>query len=98
MIARKNDKKLKISNNETFEVTSIGEKTIIVSNETKEIEIPIKSINQLFNLAYCITVHKSQGETIKNKYIIHEWDKMDYRLKYVSMSRGINCENIIIWK
>jgi ATP-dependent exoDNAse (exonuclease V) alpha subunit len=98
LIARKNDKKLKICNNETFEVTSIGEKEIIVSNETKEIEIPIKSINQLFNLAYCITVHKSQGDTIKNKYIIHEWDKMDYRLKYVSMSRGTKCENIIICK
>ena len=36
-------------------------------------------------MAYCITIHKSQGSTFDFSYSIHEWEKLDETLKYVSL-------------
>ena len=52
---------------------------------------------KIFNIAYCITVHKSQGATFDEAYTIHEFNQFDERLKYVALSRAtdINLINII---
>ena len=36
----------------------------------------------IFNPAYAVTTHSSQGMSISEPYTIHEWDRMDQRLKY----------------
>ena len=50
----------------------------------------------MFYVAYCITVHKSQGSTFRHEYTIHEFEKFDNRLKYVALSRSSNIKNINI--
>ena len=50
----------------------------------------------MFNVGYCITTHKSQGETFQEPYTIYEWKKMDSTLRYVSLSRSTNKDFINI--
>ena len=99
VIARKNSKELNIFNNETFIIKSIKLKDniIVVFDEGREQEVPIPEFTKMFNVAYCITVHKSQGATFDEAYTIHEFEQFDTRLKYVALSRAtdINLINII---
>ncbi len=68
------------------------------------IEYPEKFIYDYFLSGYCITTHKSQGDTYKDRYTIHEWDKFSRRglfkrrLRYVAQSRSTNPENNIVYK
>jgi ATP-dependent exoDNAse (exonuclease V) alpha subunit len=99
VIARKNSKQLQIFNNETFTIKEIKrtEDEIIVEDEGRERTVPIQEFTKIFNVAYCITVHKSQGATFDEAYTIHEFNQYDERLKYVALSRAtdINLINII---
>ena len=52
--------------------------------------IPYDEFSTLFYIAFCITVHRAQGSTYNNPYTIHEFNRYDNRLKYVSMSRATN--------
>ena len=60
------------------------------------LDIPFNLFQRLFYVAYCITIHKSQGTTFDFPYTIHEWShkRFDARLKYVALSRATNLENI----
>ena len=71
--------------------------TLRLQMEVKSIEINIHNFQFLFYVAYAITIHKSQGSTFDFKYSIHEWEKLDETLKYVSLSRATkkNLINII---
>ena len=99
VIARKNSKQLHIYNNETFTIKQIKhtEKEILVEDEGRERTVPIDLFTKIFNVAFCITVHKSQGATFDDAYTIHEFNQYDERLKYVALSRAtdINLINII---
>lgn len=97
VIARVNQKSLDIVNNEVFTVIKINDDTITVYNEIKnEIEIPTEKFNKTFYLAFCITIHKSQGATFNEKYTIHEWNKQNRKMKYVALSRATDEKNIQI--
>ena len=96
VISRVNMKSLDVVNNEMFFVSKIGKDTIEIFNQNKKLSIEKSKFNKLFLLSFCITVHKSQGATFNEKYVIHEWHKFDKRLKYVAMSRSSNINNIII--
>jgi len=102
IIARINEKKYDICNNETFIIKKIGKDSIIIEGEdddetiSRNIEIPIKYFQRLFYVAYCITTHRSQGSTFTNAYTIHEFDLFDNRLKYVALSRSTSINNINI--
>jgi ATP-dependent exoDNAse (exonuclease V) alpha subunit len=99
VIARKNTKLLHIYNNETFTIKTIRikENEITVEDEGRENTVPINEFTKIFNIAFCITVHRSQGMTIDEPYSIHEFNQFDERLKYVALSRStdINLINII---
>jgi len=104
LIARKNSKADGIINTEIFTCKGFNGENALLSNEAtvgssrekENIEIPISRINRLFHLAFAITTHKSQGATFENPYTIHEWSKMDKKLKYVALSRATNVKNISI--
>jgi hypothetical protein len=49
----------------------------------------IHDFQKYFHVAYATTIHSAQGLSIGEKYTIHEWDRRDERLKYVSLSRAI---------
>ena len=70
---------------------------IIIFDEDKEHTIPIAEFTKMFNVAYCMTCHKSQGMSIDEPYTIYEWDLFDERLRYVALSRAtdINLINIV---
>jgi ATP-dependent exoDNAse (exonuclease V) alpha subunit len=92
IIARKNSKSLNICNNDTFKIKQINtkSKTIVITDVDKEQTINFDDFQKMFYVAYCITTHKSQGMTINEPYTIHEFEKFDERLKYVSLSRSTN--------
>jgi ATP-dependent exoDNAse (exonuclease V) alpha subunit len=90
VIARVNEKAIDLFNNETYTITDIDHQTqtITATNETQELNIPFTNFQQMCFPAFCITIHKSQGQSYDNPYTIHEWDKLDERLKYVALSRS----------
>jgi hypothetical protein len=97
IIARINCKDLDIWNNECFTISQIQPKTgllIITDGEYKKIEIKFEDFQRLFRPAYCVTIHCAQGKTFDKPYSIHEWGKLDKRLKYVALSRSTAMENI----
>ena len=72
IISMKTDVKIGIVNNEMFTIKSIYQDKIEITNENKTIEISSKDFQFLFYVAYCITIHKSQGSTFDFDYTIHE--------------------------
>jgi ATP-dependent exoDNAse (exonuclease V) alpha subunit len=104
IMARVNNKTLDIFNNETFMIANIDHKKqqiqilndIDADEECKSSTIDIKDFQKLFYVAYCITIHKSQGISIDTPYTIHDWRYLDSRLKYVALSRATDIDNINI--
>ena len=96
VIARVNDINLGICNNETFKIKEIqyAKENILIEDDEFSLDIPFDRFQKLFYVAYAITIHRSQGETYDHDYTIHEWDKLDKRLKYVALSRTTKLENI----
>ena len=64
-------------NNETFTIKKIDQTTgnILVGDATRVLDVPINDFQKMFYVAYCITIHKSHGETYTYKYSIREFDK-----------------------
>ena len=98
IISIKNKKEIKIVNGEMFRIKDIDKSNnlIYITNNYKDIEIPINKFQQSFHVAFCITSHKSQGQTINKPYTIHDWNKMDETCKYVSLSRASEFEYVNI--
>jgi energy-coupling factor transporter ATP-binding protein EcfA2 len=104
IMARVNNKTLDIFNNETFMIANIDHKKqqiqilndIDADEECKSFTIDVKDFQKLFYVAYCITIHKSQGISIDTPYTIHDWRYLDSRLKYVALSRATDIDNINI--
>lgn len=103
IICHRTNKKIEILNSDRFVITSINNKTIEFTNELRiekeqdPIRLELKDFNKYFYLAYCITVHASQGETFKEPYTIYDWSRMSKKGKYVALSRGTEKDNIQIY-
>jgi ATP-dependent exoDNAse (exonuclease V) alpha subunit len=97
IIAYKNSAKYNIINNESFKITDIDDDCIEFGNKREKcLSIPIDEFQKYFFVSYAITIHKSQGDTIKKSFTIHECDRLDKRLKYVALSRATTCDHINI--
>ena len=101
IIARINKEDMGMYNNECFTIKEIQHSKaniliVVELGETKD--IPCFMFQRLFYVAYCITIHKSQGATFDHAYTIHDWShpQFDNRLKYVALSRTTKLENINI--
>ncbi len=53
-----------------------------------EIAITKEMFQSHFYVAYCTTVHKAQGMTIREPYTIHEWSQMDTTFRYTAIGRA----------
>jgi hypothetical protein len=95
IIARINSNKHHICNNEVFNIESIDRKNNVINISNGE-AIPIAIFSRLFHMAFATTAHKSQGATIREAFTIHEWNKMNERLRYVALSRATCIKNINI--
>jgi 5-methylcytosine-specific restriction protein A len=98
IISRKNSKDLNIVNNETFTIKAImqNKKIIVIEADKRIQEIKFDDFQKMFYVAYCITVHKSQGCSFDHPYTIHEFNNksFDDRLKYVALSRATDLKLI----
>jgi hypothetical protein len=98
VISRINIRKEEVLNNEVFTVAWVNneKQEILVKNESKEMTVSFADFRKQFMVAFCITVHKSQGQTYNERYCIHEYERFDRRLKYVAISRTTALDNINI--
>ena len=97
IMAYKTNNKMNIVNNERFIIDTIINGVIYYSNKMKkQQEIKVDEFQNYFYVAYASTIHKSQACTFDFSYTIHEWEKLDQRLKYVALSRATDKKKINI--
>ena len=98
LIAKVNNGNLKLINNERYIIKKVDKNTkeIIIKNDRNEIKIKSDEFQKLFRIGYAFTTHSAQGMSIDKPYTIHEFNRMDQKLKYVSLSRATKHENINI--
>jgi hypothetical protein len=65
---------------------------------TVSFEFSSKWFAHVFTPCYCITLYKSQGDTIRQPYTIWEWARMkqDRRYAYVAISRATRLNDITV--
>tara|TARA_R100001591_G_scaffold27394_3_gene37905 strand:- start:90 stop:4181 length:4092 start_codon:yes stop_codon:yes gene_type:complete len=104
LIARKSIADLEVAKNEIWNIKTINKQKKFINLEFEgkdDIEITFQECVKWFLSAYCITIHKSQGDTYKDRYVIHEWKTMSgkgkflRKLRYVAQSRSINPKELI---
>ncbi len=86
-----NNKDLNIINNEMLKITTAASEFIYHLSENASIacmNIDTKDFVKLFNICFCITIHFCQGQSYDHPYSIYECEKLDERLKYVSLCRS----------
>ena len=85
------------ANNETFKIENVNSEAItIINDEAETQEIPTLEFANLFYIAFCITTHKSQGESYDFPYTIHQWSQFSDRMKYVALTRSTDIKFINI--
>ena len=92
LIGKINDKDIEIYKNVEYLVKGYDDDFVYIN----DMKIEIKNVIKSLELGYAMTIHKSQGSTINNKYIIYQWNLLDKKLKYVALSRGKTINKIII--
>jgi ATP-dependent exoDNAse (exonuclease V) alpha subunit len=99
IISKVNNEDIGIFNNQRFKIVKIGSLTITIEDDfEKLIKINIPDFQKFFLVAYATTTHSAQGMSIGKPYTIHEWDRMDKRLRYVALSRSRAYEYINVMK
>ena len=103
VIAKRNDNDRELCNSETFIITGINTRDEYVEltedGGKRTLNIHFEEFQQFFYVAWCITLHKSQGCTFDHEYTIHEMGhpRFDYRAKYVALSRSTTLGYIKVW-
>jgi ATP-dependent exoDNAse (exonuclease V) alpha subunit len=96
IICKKNDEEMELINNEQFIVSKVTYDMVYFKNEEKQLMIRLDKFQEYFYVAYCITIHKAQGCSYNFPYAIHEWNRLDKRLKYVALTRSTDKKHINI--
>jgi len=98
LIAKVNNGNLKLINNERYIIKKVDKNSneIIIKNDRNEIKIKADEFQKNFRIGYAFTCHSAQGLSIDTPYTIHEFNRMDQKLKYVALSRATKYENINI--
>ena len=98
LIAKVNNRDHEIANNEMFIVTKCEPTKDKISIEseckTKTFVFGLKEFEKIFELAFAITCHRSQGSTFDRPYKIFEWKKYSDKMKYVAVTRATKMEYI----
>lgn len=59
-------------------------------------QIPIQMFSSVFQVAYCVTTHRVQGDSIDRPFVIYEWTKMSEDLRYTALTRATKAEYVAI--
>ena len=100
LIARKSYCDLDIWKSEIYYVVNIKDDEIELyeTERKKKVWILKKELPTMFLSGFCITIHKSQSETYRDDYTIHQWNWLsqggdnNLRLRYVATSRSDDWE------
>jgi len=95
---------LGVVNNEEFKIQKITDSTIFLTNEyhKEPLGIPLEKFGRAFDLAFAITIHKSQGSSYDVPHVLHEWCQMGndalnvMRLRYTGITRTRSWELLMI--
>ena len=99
IISKVNNEELGVFNNQRYKITKIDSFTITFKDDLKhKFKVSVNDFQKFFLVAYATTTHSAQGMSIGEPYTIHEWDRMDQRLKYVALSRSRDLNYIHIMK
>ena len=105
LIARVSIKEWGVAKNEIWNVKYVRKTELLLEREGKEdIPVPFDKVLLCFLSGYCITIHKSQGDTYRDPYTIWDWDKIsfkslfDRRLRYVAQSRSVEPKKLITYR
>ena len=92
IISKINNESMNIYNNQRFIITKINKEKELITLKYKDnndtFDIEFNKFQKFFLPAYSITTHCSQGMSIGEKYTIHEFYRMDQKLRYVALSRS----------
>jgi ATP-dependent exoDNAse (exonuclease V) alpha subunit len=99
IISKVNNEDIGLINNQRYKITKIDTFNITIKDDLKhEYKINVNDFQKFFLVGYGCTTHSAQGMSIGEPYTIHEWDRMDQRLKYVALSRSRDINYIHIMK
>jgi DNA replication protein DnaC len=99
IISKVNNEEMGLINNQRFKIIKLDVFNITIEDDIgNKKDININDFQKFFLPGYATTTHSSQGLSIGEPYTIHEFGKMDQRLKYVSLSRSRSLEYIHIMK
>jgi ATP-dependent exoDNAse (exonuclease V) alpha subunit len=99
IISKVNNEELGVFNNQRYKITKLDSFTITFEDDLKhEFKVNVNDFQKFFLVAYATTIHCNQGASIGEPYTIHEWDRLDQRLKYVALSRSRDLKYIHIMK
>ena len=99
IISKVNNEDIGLINNQRYKITKIDTFTITIEDDLKhEFKISVNDFQKFFLVSYATTIHCNQGASIGEPYTIHEWNRLDKRLKYVALSRSRSIEYIHIMK
>ena len=99
IISKVNNEEMGLINKQRFKIIKLDVFNITIEDDIgNKKEININDFQKFFLVAYGCTAHSSQGMSISEPYTIHEFGKMDQRLKYVSLSRSRDYSYIHIMK
>ena len=86
-------------------IKSLFPPMICLKYKDKEEWFSHDDIKKYWLSAYCITIHKAQGDTYDDEYTIWDWELLSKyrnyntrRLRYVAQSRSTNPETLIRYK
>ncbi len=91
-----------LKNSTTWRVKMWNREGVILesdeSHKCKKVSppIPADDFANMLRPSYAITSHKSQGQTIRRPFVIHDWEDMQWRGRYVSVSRGTKLSDVNI--
>ncbi len=89
IIPKVNNKDIGIFNNQRFKINKIDTFSITIEDDVKKlINIKIPDFQEYVLVGYGCTARSAQVMSIGEPYTIHEWDRMDQRLRYVALSRS----------
>jgi 5-methylcytosine-specific restriction protein A len=98
VIACRTQKSIGVFNSQSYKVIKFDDINVTVESKATDeyLEIDREKFTIFFYPSYCMTTHKSQGDTFDDMYTIWEWEKMTKELRYVALTRGTQMSNINI--
>lgn len=99
LICRQTDRSLDVYNGRRYTVEGLDKDTVWLRPETEGLDgvvVDTGVVGDLFTYGWCTTVHRAQGRSVDEPYLIHEFFKMDKWIQYTALSRTTKAEYVQI--